>query len=221
MTSPTQQTLPRQEWVLERVSGRSVLHVGFAGQSGRRAEPGSGTWFHERLDSRASELWGLDADAYAVQHFREMGVRNLVAADACDFDLNRRFDVVVAGELLEHVTDAGRFLDCAQRHLKPGGVLLVTTPYAFNLFALLRAWYRFPNTVSNDDHTCWYCPRTLEQLAAKTGYEVRSLSVVSDYRTDLGSRSGRAASQVGRLLSRVLPPRVLGSTIVADLRPVK
>ena len=54
-----------------------------------------------------------------------------VAADAEEFDLGRSFEVVWAGEIIEHLSCAGGFLDAARRHLEPGGRLVITTPNAF------------------------------------------------------------------------------------------
>lgn len=38
-------------------------------------------------------------------------------------------DCIVASEIIEHVEDPGRFIACLYRVLKPGGTLIVTTPY--------------------------------------------------------------------------------------------
>jgi len=43
------------------------------------------------------------------------------------------FDLVLAGDVLEHVTDQGRFLDGCCRVLRPGGLLFLATPNRFSL----------------------------------------------------------------------------------------
>jgi SAM-dependent methyltransferase len=54
-----------------------------------------------------------------------------VGADALHLPFqDKTFDVVVAGELLEHLSNAGSFLDEAWRILSPSGILVGTVPNA-------------------------------------------------------------------------------------------
>lgn len=41
----------------------------------------------------------------------------------------KSFDYIVASEVIEHIVDPSDFVRCLFRVLKPGGILLVTTPY--------------------------------------------------------------------------------------------
>ena len=47
--------------------------------------------------------------------------------------LGRKFDVIVTGEILEHLPNQGLFLENAERHLKKKGVQILTTPNALAL----------------------------------------------------------------------------------------
>jgi len=77
------------------------------------------------------------------------------------------FDVVWAGEVLEHVADTERFVDEVRRVLRPGGKLLVTTP-GFGPLRRLRA----PDP--RGQHLRFYTRRTLRGLLADMGFsEVR------------------------------------------------
>ena len=57
------------------------------------------------LKDAASEALGFDYEEAEVAKLRDMGF-DAVAGDATNFDLDRKFDVVVAGEILEHVLSA-------------------------------------------------------------------------------------------------------------------
>jgi 2-polyprenyl-3-methyl-5-hydroxy-6-metoxy-1,4-benzoquinol methylase len=84
---------------------------------------------------RAVRALDIDAGDVAVlnERARELGFDNVLATveDAFAFDDGRRYDVVVASEVFEHLTDPGRLADVAARQTKPGGVLIVTTPNGY------------------------------------------------------------------------------------------
>jgi hypothetical protein len=69
-------------------------------------------------------------------------------ADAQDFGLDQNFNTVVAGEVIEHLEDPGRFLACARQHLAPGGRIVLSTAQPFALMNIAYAWYNFPKTCS-------------------------------------------------------------------------
>jgi 2-polyprenyl-3-methyl-5-hydroxy-6-metoxy-1,4-benzoquinol methylase len=43
-------------------------------------------------------------------------------------DLKKKFDVIIAGELIEHVLNTGVFLDTIKKQLKPKGTFFLSTP---------------------------------------------------------------------------------------------
>ena len=77
-------------------------------------------WMHAAVASVATTTVGVELDAKLAARARERGY-DVVAADAQTLDLGRTFDVVWAGELIEHLSCAGGFLDAAHRHLEPDG----------------------------------------------------------------------------------------------------
>ncbi len=59
-----------------------------------------------------------------------------------EFDLKEKFDVIIAGELIEHIENTGIFLDNVKRHLKKGGLFFLSTPnptsFRFSFYALFN-----------------------------------------------------------------------------------
>lgn len=49
------------------------------------------------------------------------------------FSLNKKFDTIIAGEILEHVDNPPRLIRDCVKHLKKGGRLILTTPNATGL----------------------------------------------------------------------------------------
>ncbi len=208
----------RVDEVLGHVHGR-VLDIGCSGQENRRSPFESRFWLHGRLLEKCPDAWGLEFDAANIAALADAGVGNVQAGDAQDFDLDQRFQTIIAGELIEHLGNPAGLLDSSRRHLTSDGRLIITTPYAFNVFFMMYAWLKFPKTCSNDEHTVWFCPTTLTQLAERQGFAVEKLTLVADYRTDVPSRMGRLLAYFARSVGMLLPIRVRANTMVAVLAP--
>lgn len=125
--------------------------------------------FKRMVELNANTL-GIDIDAEGIAALRQCGYRAAVA-DAQTTNLGDEFDTIVAGELIEHLECPGLFLRNMARHLKPGGVLLVSTP---NPFSSRRIWkiLRYGHPAVHEDHTCWFDPTTLAQLMHRSGLEL-------------------------------------------------
>ena len=195
-----------------------VLDLGCAGQADRRSALDSTYWLHGRIIERFPDAWGLEYSTQNADELLLQGMRNIRIGDAQNFDLEERFDTVVAGEIIEHLPNPGGMLTSAARHLKPGGRIIVTTPYVFSGAFTAYAWLKFPKTCSNTDHTMWYCPSTMSVLAGKCGLAVASYALVDDRRPDLPSRWARAYSRSQRLSGR-LPLKCRASNMVHVLVP--
>ena len=118
------------------------------------------------------ELVGIDIDEVGVSDARDRGY-DAHAVDCRDVDAIRALglapaDVVIAGEVIEHLDDPGGFLDGLHALLATDGVLIVTTPNAsglVNTFALLANY-----EVNHPDHvTCSPAARSTPCSPVTTG----------------------------------------------------
>ena len=88
------------------VEGRSVLDIG-AGSGNWRAD-----WFHLLIRSVSDDVVGIELSPEYVAAAKDRGVE-LVLGDAQKIRLDRTFDVVFAGELIEHLSCFSGLLDTA------------------------------------------------------------------------------------------------------------
>jgi methionine biosynthesis protein MetW len=86
-----------------------------------------------------NQVVGVDADRDALSEAERLGIETHWADldEPLPFE-DASFDVVVAGELLEHLRDPGRLVDETLRVLRPGGAFVASVPNAFRLKNRLR-----------------------------------------------------------------------------------
>ena len=159
--------------LLEFVRGKRVVHIGFVDEHRVEAKVAGGRWLHERLAEEASSLVGLDVEEEGVRWAAERGFE-AHAVDAQSPEAVaalglERADVVVAGEVIEHLDAPGPFLRAMRELVTPAGLLVVTTPNAYRLLNFLA-----PATgveLVHPDHTAWHSPHTLANLLTRNGWE--------------------------------------------------
>jgi len=138
-----------------------VLDVGFLGQGIKENDQ---RWPHFIIKKFAKDVYGIDLEISPEYkqnpHYLEASAEN--------FSFPVKFDVIFAGDLIEHLSNPGLFLDCCKKHLKPNGKLILTTPNTFNLFNLTEKLSKREPTV-NPDHTFYFNSKTLTKLLEKNG----------------------------------------------------
>jgi 2-polyprenyl-3-methyl-5-hydroxy-6-metoxy-1,4-benzoquinol methylase len=192
---PPARLVDRIEEVRRLVRGRSVIDLGFVDEGQMRAKSGRGTWLHEVAARDARSCVGIDADADGVERARELGFE----AHAADVEDSQALaslglepaDVVLAGELLEHLDLPGAFLEAVKSLSAPGGQLVLTTPNAHaltNTFGALAG-----RELVNPDHVSWLSWRTLQTLLDRHGWRLDQLAYYRFPHVEGGARLQRLA----------------------------
>ena len=145
-----------------------VLDVGFLGQG---IQEGDEYWPHTLLKKQAKEVYGVDLEL--TEQYAHDAHYQAASAEAFSFPIT--FDLIFAGDLIEHLSNPGLFLECCKKSLAPGGRLLITTPNTFNLFNMTEKITKREPTV-NADHTCYFNRKTLRTLLEKNGMEIVEVS---------------------------------------------
>ena len=119
---------------------RARLFREYVGGPGRRVlDLGCRYGALTRAYAEGNEVTGVDVDREALAEAAKLGIETRWAKvdEPLPFE-DASFDVVVAGELLEHVRDPAGLVGEAKRVLRPGGQLVASVPNAFRLKNRLR-----------------------------------------------------------------------------------
>lgn len=149
----------------------SILDVGFWGQG---VSIDDDNWPHRILKNRVDDIYGLDI---IFDEDKLENPENYFKASAEDFNLEKKFDVIFAGDLIEHLSNPGLFLNSSSKHIKEDGRLIITTPNAFNLFVMAGKLMN-QEPVVNYDHTCYFNSKTIKTLLNKNGWELEQLGYI-------------------------------------------
>lgn len=167
-------------FAVKHAAGKDVLDLGCVQHNPENYR--SRFWLHKALVYVANSVTGVDLYAPGVEYLRGKGF-NVQVGDVQDLQLERSFDVIVAGDLIEHLDNFGGFLKGCRRHLSEEGKLLISTPNPWYWKNLVKAAiHREVN--NNPEHTCWLCPRTLRQLVARYGFDIVEVQFGSRYLRD-------------------------------------
>ncbi|HEX75377.1 MAG TPA: class I SAM-dependent methyltransferase [Dehalococcoidia bacterium] len=183
-------TLKRFEALKPWIEGKRVLHIGCVQHNWQKSLTNS--WIHAYIVKQSREAMGIDILEEGVRELAEGGYK-VETADAENFDLNAEFDVIFAGELIEHLEDLGGFLDSCKRHMGAESKLIITTPNSFGIVYFITRLFgiRFVNP----EHTCWFDEQTIGQLLNRHSLEVIERKFLPIYSTNL-SRTQNAVLQV-------------------------
>lgn len=174
---PDAPLVDRYQYLLGACRGKRVIDLGFVDEGRMTTKRTQRAWLHELLSRSARELVGIDSDTDGVRLARELGFESYAAdcqsgSDLMDLELVPA-DVVVAGELIEHLDRPGDFLEAVKTLVGPAGVLVLTTPNAARLTNLLGSLA--DRELTNPDHVAWYSWHALKTLLERHGWLLRSV----------------------------------------------
>ena len=220
---PRTRIVDRIPWLVERATGARVIHVGFADAGFREEQGRADRWLHGHLANASAELVGIDADEPGVSAAAEDGF-DVHHADCCDRAALAALgvepaDVVIAGEIIEHLAAPGLFLDAMHALCRPDGTLIITTPNAYGLVNVVASLTRRVE-VNHPDHVVMFTWRTLTTLLRRHGWEVIDAVTYVPVVRERGDRSRLESAAVRmvlgteRLLGRLHRPFAADGLIV-------
>ncbi len=128
--------------------------------------------FVKLLEENGLDARGIDISDEAVRLAKKEGLP-VECKDIFSVDQNQRFDCITAFDVIEHLRDPASFIQAANRLLKIGGTLVITTPNVRSPagFLMGRWWFFF----IPDEHLFLFSPSTIRRLVTNENLEVVNL----------------------------------------------
>ena len=165
MADPTMRS-GKWEPIRELCTGKRVLDIGCVGDYSR-LEDIKGNIFY-RLQKHA-DIYGIDINKEGIEYLQSLGCKCRVLNAAYVDELTEgKFDVVLLGDIIEHMPDPSSFLAKVRACLQPTGIVICTTPNAFHYLNALSMLLHKP--VTRRQHTAWFCCVTLKNMFRFSGY---------------------------------------------------
>ncbi len=165
----------------------------------------------------AERCVGIDTNREAVEALTRAGIfDNLMFADATTLERDEipldRLDVIVAGDIVEHLSSPGEFLDNAARLADPGTLFALTTPNALGLPSFIR--YLTGGVVDGGDHVLSFNRYSLDNLLRRHGWIPERWATC--YQIQAAERYGSITFRLGTWAFRRWP--ALGGTLLVVSR---
>jgi 2-polyprenyl-3-methyl-5-hydroxy-6-metoxy-1,4-benzoquinol methylase len=167
----------RVTYILENCRGKHVLHLGCTDWPYTEKKAASGVLLHGMISKVAASLVGVDADRDGIEWFQKNGfpntyydnVENLSHPSVC----GNKYDLILAGEIIEHLENPGLFLRSIQKLMTPDTDLIITTINAYCFFRFL--YYLLGRELVHPDHNYYFSPIVLRKLITRCGLDVKDL----------------------------------------------
>ncbi len=130
--------------IVEKCKDKKVLEIGCVNHdlAGRNAQKNIGNWLFGHLNDVSQKAVGIDIDKKAVIQLKKEGYE-VYAADAQNFDLKQKFDVIVVSAVTDHLLNFEGFFQSCADHLQPGGQILIYEDNILSIPRWIGRWLRF------------------------------------------------------------------------------
>ncbi|ART81763.1 hypothetical protein CBP31_03275 [Oceanisphaera profunda] len=153
-----------------------------AGNSLRILEVGcSSGYLGAALKEAGHHVFGVEPNHKAAQAAAEV-LDNIFEGFVEDFFIafpSLKFDVVIYGDVLEHLTDPGSILDLTRNHLTPTGVIIASVPNVAHLcvraMLLEGRWDYTDLGIMDRTHLRFFTKKTLIELFTNSAYKVTDI----------------------------------------------
>lgn len=143
---------------------KKVLDVGCVGQQ----RSYGANWLHEKIRAVSESVTGVDIHEKGIEDLKSLGY-NVLHID--NLHSKDQFDLIVMGDVIEHVDNVANFLEFYANHLKSNGSMIITTPNPYSIRQSIHTFlYGKPSI--NEEHKTNLDPITMTEVIKRGGFKV-------------------------------------------------
>jgi hypothetical protein len=150
---PDAKCVDRVIFILHKCMDKTVLDIGCLGP------------LHKKIEEVAKEVWGIDREDSNLKNYWKMDIES--NGKFLEIISEKEFDLIVCGEVLEHLSNPGLFLERLKGCNCP---IILTVPNGFSSGG--DGWLIKGKECVNDDHVAWYSYNTLKNLVERYKYQI-------------------------------------------------
>lgn len=180
-------TIDRIPYLLEVCKNKKVIHLGCADHLELiNSKRQNNLWLHELLTNVSQKCIGFDINEEAINYInKDLEFSNVFCEDIiskrCDMIYNDKWDIMVIGEILEHVNNPVEFLSNIKALYKDSlKNLVITVPNALRLENYMFSQNGYE--CINSDHRYWFTPYTISKIMHESGLEVEEIFMTTSYK---------------------------------------
>jgi SAM-dependent methyltransferase len=186
--------------ILECCREKRVLDIGCVGDYKQLEEIQNNIFF--RL-SHYSDIYGIDINVEGVQYLQSLGCKcHVLNALHLDELRANNYDVVLLGDIIEHMADPSSFLIKVRSCLQPEGIVICTTPNAFHYLNTLSILIH--KRVTRRQHTTWFCSVTLKNIFRFSGFRLNEMIFINYWDTLLGKGARNPLRIIRYLIEKIV-----------------
>jgi SAM-dependent methyltransferase len=163
----------RTNAIVELCKNLNVLHLGCLCHSNWEEQLNKGVWLHSYISNVANKIVGID---YLQEDINKLINKYSFEAYYADvmhldkIDINNVFDVIVCGELIEHLENPGLFLRGLKKFCHEDSKIILTTPNPWWIKRMNIFFAKKEPKKLNNEHVAYYSYWTLKNLLDRCGY---------------------------------------------------
>lgn len=169
----TSKVVNRIQEILRLCTNKKILHLGCADMP-FTLERGENLLHRQLLRVVTPDLlWGIDSSLEGITLLKKMGFANVLHGnvESLSKELKKeQFDIILAGEIIEHLENPGKFLESLKSIMCENSKLIISTVNATSIKQFIHALLRREKV--HPDHNYYFSYWTLKQLLGK--YQLKS-----------------------------------------------
>ena len=196
--------LSRDKNIFDLAKTKKVLHLGCVGfpdlETSDRVKLAKDS-LHFKL-TEITETVGIDISSDVIQYYQENDIfNNVLLGDVeklRDIDITDTFDVIVAGDILEHLSNPGLMLEGIKKFCNKDTTIIITTPHSFSLMNFIR--FLLGKFIEGNEHVITFNAQNIFNLLKRHGFTVNSIDTCYQKHA-----TTKAFFSVGKLFFKLFP----------------